>query len=281
MVAETDKSAPYGPASNVLQLLRRAHDKGLPEKLTSKELERVGVTDDGTARKILRTLRFLKLIDDEGTQLPLFDTFQRATSDEYAAVLAGILREAYADVFRIIGNNPAEASDVDIDNAFRRYDPQSQRARMVLLFQALLREAQLREGGPTERRSRRRSSDSAPGTRPTGRRIPSSSRPAAPHTRPLDSSPSPMGDFMNVLWGQQHPTASAAPQPAPQPAPLPTAKSQATEDEGYASLLGGLIRQLPRSHRWTKERRDMWLKAIEINVDWLVKIAPEEAIEEE
>lgn len=262
MVTEIEKTAPYGPATNVLQLLRRAREKGLPIKLTVKEMERVGITDDGTARKVLRTLRFLKLIDEDGNQLPLFDTFQRANSDEYTSVLAAILRDAYTDVFKIIGD-PAQASDLDIDNAFRRYDPQSQRGRMVLLFQSLLREAQLREGGPTERRPRRqRSSDSGLVMKPAPRRT-SASSPASAQSPTEDHASSSTADFMNSVWPQPKPVA---PQPPAQP----------KEDEGYTSLMGGLIHQLPRDHRWTKSRRDMWLKAIEINVDWLVMIVEED-----
>lgn len=261
MAVETEKTAPYGPATTVLQLLRRAHDKGLPEKLTTRELERVGITDDGTARKILRTLRFLKLIDDDGNKLPLFDTFQRASTDEYATVLAGILRDAYEEVFQVIGD-PAQASDLDIDNAFRRYDPRSQRSRMVLLFQALLREAKLREGGPVERSSRvKRSSESlanAPKVKSSTHESapePSAQTRNAAQTRPTSDANS----FFNSVWG-----------PVKQPV------ERAADDEGYVSLMGGLIRQLPRNRRWTRERRGKWLQAVEVNVDLLVEIVEEE-----
>ncbi len=61
-------------------------------------------------------------------------------------MLAEILKAAYADIFRIV--DPATATSVQLTDAFRGYQPQKQRDRMVTLFVGLCKEAGLVEGAP-------------------------------------------------------------------------------------------------------------------------------------
>jgi hypothetical protein len=65
-----------------------------------------------------------------------------STDEEYAAILSGLVRQAYAEVFNVI--DPAEDSQDRIVNVFRRYTPASQRDRMVIFFLGICREAGIR-----------------------------------------------------------------------------------------------------------------------------------------
>jgi hypothetical protein len=62
-----------------------------------------------------------------------------STDEEYRSILAGLIREAYREVFDVV--DPAKDPQERILNVFRRYTPASQRARMVIFFLGLCREA--------------------------------------------------------------------------------------------------------------------------------------------
>jgi Family of unknown function (DUF5343)/IclR helix-turn-helix domain len=151
--------APYAAAANLLTLIRRRREGRLPEVLSLSELQRLGIPEGSTSR-VLATLVFLGLVEEEGRQTANFARLGRATNDEYPKVLAEILQAAYHRVFEVV--DPATANDVQLGDAFRCYQPEAQRRRMVALFVALAREAGVIPGGPIEPRTRRKSGASKP-----------------------------------------------------------------------------------------------------------------------
>jgi hypothetical protein len=145
--------APYAPLSNVLTVIRRLRDRGLPDILSPQELARLGIPD-GNIGRTLQALRFLGLIDEDGRRTEAFTRLGRVAAVEYPAVLGSIVEAAYTPVFTIV--NPSEATELQIFDAFRCYQPEAQRARMISLFLGLCREAGLIPGAPNERRPRTR-----------------------------------------------------------------------------------------------------------------------------
>src|SRR2546427_578312 len=145
--------APYAPYKQVQAAITRYRERGLPDPLTSAELERIGVPP-GMAPRTLRALRFLGLVDEGGNRMPAFEELKRAKTEEYPERFAELVRGAYLPVFQIV--DPAKDSDTAIDDAFRHYEPSAQRSKMIALFRGLAEEAEIipkgkprhREGGP-------------------------------------------------------------------------------------------------------------------------------------
>jgi hypothetical protein len=158
MAVDAARAAPYAPPANVLAVIRRLRDRGLPEVLTVQELTRLGIPE-GNAPRTLQALRFLGLVDEEGRRTPNFDRLARVSVNEYPETLAEIIQRAYEDVFAIV--DPAEANDIDLHDAFRHFRPEKQWHRMVVLFSALCREAGLMPGGSPERTRTRRPAGNA------------------------------------------------------------------------------------------------------------------------
>ncbi|MCJ7510515.1 MAG: DUF5343 domain-containing protein [Dehalococcoidia bacterium] len=132
--------APYAPPANVIGIIRRFRERSLPESIDVDFLKDVGIPG-GNAHRTLAALRFLGLVDEAGAPTAKFESLQIATEDEYRQILQGILRSSYQEAFRVI--DPSKDSMMTIDNHFRRYEPISQRKRMVLLFLGLCNEASI------------------------------------------------------------------------------------------------------------------------------------------
>lgn len=136
---------PYASPSNVLAVIRRIRDRGLPDIINPQFLSQIGIPEQG-ARRTIATLQFLGLIDDDGTPTDVFKSLHRANQNEYPSELANIIRSAYENIFKAV--DPANATDIELNDAFRPFEPASQRSRMVSLFLALCREAKILEGEP-------------------------------------------------------------------------------------------------------------------------------------
>jgi hypothetical protein len=242
MAIETARSAPYAPIASVLAVIRRLRERSLPEVLNLLELSRVGVSE-GNASRTLQALRFFGLIDDDGRRTPLFDRLGRAATAEYPQVLADILRESYAEVFRVVGD-PASANEVDVNDAFRGFKPEAQRNRMVVLFIGLCREAGLMPGGPLEARPRSK--------KPAQPRIPPRKEVREP-VPPAPSNGSTMPDFFTGALDAKPATAGA----------------------DY-SLLALMLRKLPASGQWSPEERQRWLATFIANLDFLAEVVDSE-----
>jgi len=236
MVTDTERqTAPYAPVNNVLTVIRRLRDHGLPEVLSFGELQRIGIPG-GNAPRTLAALRFLGLLDAELQRTPAFDLLGRAKSDEYNETLAEVVRAAYTRVFGIV--DPAQNSDIDIADAFRGFEPQRQRGKMITLFMGLCREAGIITGGR------------APEARPRRRQ----------HQNDEDS------DQQQRQPRQQGRRRDTSPDDEREP-PASGLNLQ---------LLSGLMQQLPKDGKWTQERRDRWLQAMAANVDVIVQLVEQE-----
>jgi len=163
---------PYGPPSNVTLILQRLRSRNMPDQVDNEYLRDAGIPD-GTINRTMFGLVFLGLVEDDGPT-PALIAISTATDEEYRAILSGLVREAYREVFEVL--DPAQDDQGRILNFFRRYTPGSQRSRMVMFFLAMCREA----GIPTLDAPRQRVPSAA---RPTP-------RPAAPTPqRRRDSAP--------------------------------------------------------------------------------------------
>jgi hypothetical protein len=133
-----EKFAPYAPTKAVLGVIERFRERGLPDPLTNAGLEQIGI-QASNAPRTLQALRFLGLVDEGGNRLQAFDDLRMAKTDEYPDQLALILRVAYLPIFGI--TDPAVDTEIQISDAFRGFEPASQRVKMVSLFMGLCRAA--------------------------------------------------------------------------------------------------------------------------------------------
>ena len=229
-----EKFAPYAPFGCVIAVIRRLRERGLPEILSIQEITRVGVSE-GNASRTLQALKFLKLVDEEEHRTQTFDRLGRVPTSEYAEVFGEIIKEAYGDVFTIV--DPAEATDIEINDAFRYYQPQAQRARMVTLFKGLCQEVGLVAGGPPQTRKRTRHS------------VEGKHSASSYSTRKSQIEPSLVLESNGLSY-------------------VPTEVREYT-------LLQGLLQQLPIDRKWTQEKRDRWLQAFTASIDLLIDIEQE------
>jgi len=138
MSEDNDGYAPYAALSSISRALRQVRDGRLPDPLAVSGLVKIGVPE-GSAPPTLRALRFLGLVDEQGQHTNSLRQIVTASSEEYPTLLAETIRAAYRPVFELI--DPSQASERQIEDAFRYYQPQAQRDRMIWLFLGLCREA--------------------------------------------------------------------------------------------------------------------------------------------
>ncbi len=130
--------APYAPLGNLLTVIRRLRERGVPIPVTKEALTVLGIPE-GNAPRTLQSLKLLGLVAEDGDLTPAAERLRRASTEEYPETLAEVIREAYAPVFAVV--DPATDTEVRISDAFRQFDPATQRGRMVTLFLGLCTEA--------------------------------------------------------------------------------------------------------------------------------------------
>ena len=143
MVTDANEQAatnfrPYAPPSNLISILQRLRSRNLPDRIDADYLRDSGIPE-GTVNRTLSAARFVGLITEGGIPMQPLRAIHTSTDEEYRSIVAGLVREAYTDVFAVL--DPAEDGQDRIANFFRRYTPASQRARMVMFFLGLCREA--------------------------------------------------------------------------------------------------------------------------------------------
>jgi len=119
----------------------------LPTPVNAEVLGRAGVSESLIPRS-LQALQTLDLVDDNGAPSATLEGIRLAPEGEYQQRIADWLREAYADALQFV--DPATATDNQIRDAFRNYNPIGQQDRMVALFAGLFREAGI---GPERQRA--------------------------------------------------------------------------------------------------------------------------------
>jgi len=129
---------PYAATANVMAVLSRARTRNLPEAVTNDFLRLTGVPDVVYGR-VTQALLFLDLVHEDGRPTDKLQAIAGAPEDQYRQLLADCIRAAYRDDFGRV--DPEQDPQGTIIDAFRRYKPRSQTARMVMLFLGLCREA--------------------------------------------------------------------------------------------------------------------------------------------
>jgi len=140
MLIDEPTFVPYAPGNKTVHVVQRIHQGTIPQTLNESALVSLGVAA-GNADRVQKALRFLGLTDAEFHLTDLATKLRKATSDEYRPLLGQILKGAYEPVF--VSYDPAIATGIELDNAFKPYDPAGQRPNMIALFMALCREAGL------------------------------------------------------------------------------------------------------------------------------------------
>jgi hypothetical protein len=235
MVAERS-FAPYAPRKAVLQVLHRCRARGLLSPLTPAALQQIGVASTMTWRT-LQALRFLGLIDGEGNLLEPLEQLQQTAAEEYRSRLREIIRAAYLPVFTVV--DPARDSLAQVSAAFRHYEPGGQRAKMVMLFLGLCKEAGMAQ--PARTRAGRQS----------------------------HQDQQPMGPALRVAREE-----STGGQESHRRAGMPAGRKCAPPSAIDYQVISAIIQQLPRNACWTMARRERWLKAMTAAIDLLIEVEP-------
>lgn len=152
MASSKENFAPYTSIGNMLLILTRIRKGWVPSQIDKGEMVRVGITE-GNANRTIAALEYLGLVNEDGKPTDTWKAIATSTTNDYPKVLEGILRNSYPSIFEL-HHNPADATDIEIGNAFTKSEPLNQRDRMVSLFRGLCQEAGLIAGEPLTRERR-------------------------------------------------------------------------------------------------------------------------------
>ena len=183
-------------------------------------------------------------MDDGGYPTERFDQLKRASNGEYKSIFADIVREAYGAVFSIV--DPAQESMERIQGAFRRYDPVSELNRMVNLFLGLCSEA-----GIVSEEKRPKAAAPRP------------SRSAAPARRSQERK------------HEERKTNGKSEERAPTVDEAPRRDSGVQDIPADYRLIVELLHRLPKNQQWMPRQRELWLGAMQANINLVVKVVDE------
>lgn len=233
MAVTQDRPAPYAPASAVLSLIEKHRNRGLPSPIDASVLERAGVSPSLIPRT-LQAMQALDLIGEDGQPTEVLEGIRLAPEAEYKKRLADWLTDAYADALAFV--DPATATETDIRDAFRKYNPTGQQDRMVSLFVGLF---------------------TAAGVMPERQR------------QPAPRKPGNGGAVRTVRV--PHPPARQRAQPKPS---LIGGVPAGTGE--LPPALAGLLASLPATGQgWTKERRNAFVATFGAVIDFCFPIRDE------
>lgn len=239
MPVTVDQPAPYAPASAILDLIERHRNKGLPPVVDGDVLARAGIPDS-LAPRTLQALKVLDLLTEDGRPSQVFEGIRLAPTAEYQQRLTEWLNAAYADALSYV--DPATDDEVAIRDAFRKYVPNGQQARMVTLFTGLF---------------------TAAGVMPPKQK-------AAPPKRTLGGNVAPRPNKGRTPPAPVIPNSfKLQPQMSMQYAAMPPA-------------IAGLLATLPVDEGcWTQDRRDKFMTTLGVVLDYTFKIGEPPKLETE
>lgn len=248
MPVTTNDFAPYTSPTNVLSVIKRFREYTLPDILSVQELVHMGIPD-GSATRVQQALKFLQLIDDEARLTPAFRHLGQASTIEYTEMLAQILRSAYILVFKNL--DPTHASDSDLEDAFRYYEPRAQRRRMVALFVGLAKEAGIvpedrllgRQPRTTQRVTSKKNNMAVPKASNGVTRLENK------QLLPIQTG----------LFSHEEPVA------------LAKTVEQSYKHKQY-ELLSGFFEKLPDNEEWSETERNRWLQAFTSTLDLVITV---------
>jgi hypothetical protein len=134
MAGRQEGRAPYASTGSIKTVIEKHRQVGL-QTMSLQRLRQIGITE-ALAPRTLYTLIFLGFYDDNGDVTPEFDALRKVPEHDFKPRLADLLREAYAPILEIV--DPATATALEVENAFRGFEPTGQLPRMVLLFIGLM-----------------------------------------------------------------------------------------------------------------------------------------------
>lgn len=130
--------APYAPPSTVLDVIDRYRNFSMTTPVDLDAILLAGVAES-LAPRTLQALRLLDLVDDQGNPSPEFNELREVSRAGFPDRLAEHLRYVYREVFAFVD---PKSDPIDlIEDAFRSFHPNGQRARMVTLFIGLCERA--------------------------------------------------------------------------------------------------------------------------------------------
>jgi hypothetical protein len=198
MTVSRDGQAPYPPIEALMAVIDGYRTKHPHTPFTIENIQPLGVAPS-IAQRTHQGLRLLDLIDDDGEPTAAMDVLREATTAEFPARLAEIVRAAYAEVFAY--KDPATDSPEDMAEIFRFYRPPSQHARMIRFFYGICERAGIIESRPAIENSGKSSVRRAPALKGRPRTV--RSDPPARTTPPSPSSIEQMkARYLEVLLGR-------------------------------------------------------------------------------
>ena len=165
MRSSPSRRGAYGPLDAVLKFLTKLRDGHVTEPVAIDSLIQLGVAR-GNSHRTLASLRFLGLVNADGSLTAEALELAKAPTGEYQEVLSRVVNQAYWEVFEAV--NPVDATDFQMKDAFRHFTPGGRWDGMLTLFRGLCREAGILPGGAVPQRQRHQRDGATAGEDPPG-----------------------------------------------------------------------------------------------------------------
>jgi hypothetical protein len=149
MAVQKGARGPYASTGSITTVIEKHRQVGL-QTMSLQRLQQIGITE-ALAPRTMYALAFLGFYDEDGNVTPEFDALRKVPEHDFKPRLAALLREAYAPILEVL--DPATATQTEVENAFRGFEPTGQVPRMVQLFMGLMAYAEVmpevkRRSGP-------------------------------------------------------------------------------------------------------------------------------------